>query len=74
MRCSRICVYPQDVEIITGKGSRYSRQVIHDIKRRHGKLGHQLVTIEELCDYLGLPYDPVFYIINPQHAVSQQLL
>jgi len=61
---SRVCIYPNDVAWLTGRGERYGRTVIRDIKLLHKKERHQLVTIKEFCDYLGLPYDEVFTIIN----------
>lgn len=72
MLMARICIYPQDVAMITGKGIRYGRQVIQDIKVQQGKSRHQLVTIEELCLYLDLPYHQVYAMINPRKPVPHQ--
>lgn len=60
----RICIYSKDISWITGKSERYAREVIRDIKLLHKKDKHQLVTISEACDYLGLPYEDVFLMIN----------
>ncbi|MCB0447426.1 MAG: hypothetical protein KDD03_07935 [Gelidibacter sp.] len=60
----RICIYPKDVQIITGKGERYSRMIIQKIKKAHQKEAHQLVTIKEFCLFLGLDYEDVFNSIN----------
>ncbi|MGK4568706.1 hypothetical protein [Flavobacterium sp. 3HN19-14] len=49
-----LCVVPEDVQRITGKGERYSREVIRKIKLLNNKASHQLVTIHELSTYLGL--------------------
>ena len=60
----RICIYPKEVAIITGKSIGASRQLIRTIKDAHGKRKYQLVTIKEFCDYEGLPYEEVFNMIN----------
>jgi len=59
----RICIYPQDVQIITGKSERYGRKVIKSIKDNLNKQKHQLVTIEEFCEYMGLEVDRVEALI-----------
>jgi hypothetical protein len=50
----RICIYPKDVQIVTGKSERWGREIIKKIKSEFSKQGHQLVTIEEFCQYMGL--------------------
>lgn len=60
----RICIYSKDICWLTGKSERYAREVIRDIKLLRKKEKHQLVTIAEACDYLGLPYQDVFLMIN----------
>lgn len=55
----RICIYPKDIQIVTGRSERYGREVIRKIKQANGKANHQLVTIEEFCHYLGLQLDSV---------------
>ena len=60
----RICIHSKDIELLTGKGERYARYVLRDIKLLHKKQKHQLVTIKEACDYLGLPYEEVFELLN----------
>ena len=60
----RVCIYSQDIVWLTGRSERYARDVIKDIKLLHGKERRQLVTIKEFCDYMGLPYDEIFAMIN----------
>jgi hypothetical protein len=55
----RICIYPKDVQIITGKSERWGRDVIKKIKGHYNKQQHQVVTVEELCQYLGLQQEVV---------------
>ncbi|HJY22546.1 MAG TPA: hypothetical protein VJ279_06650 [Hanamia sp.] len=40
--------------IITGKSERWGRNLIEKIKSRNHKVKHQLVTIDEFCNYTGL--------------------
>lgn len=55
----RICIYPKDIQIITGKSERYGRNLIKKIKKAFNKQDHQFVTIEEFCIYTGLSIQEV---------------
>lgn len=55
----RLCIYPKDVQRITGKSERYSRMLLHKIKQHFRKQEHQFVSIEEFCQYTGLNTDQV---------------
>jgi len=55
----RVCIYPKDVQIVTGKSERWGREVIKKIKSHYSKESHQLVSIEEFCQYTGLPVQTV---------------
>ncbi|WP_206106591.1 hypothetical protein [Ilyomonas limi] len=50
----RLCIYPKDVQVITGRSERYGRNVIKKIREQLNKQTHQFITIEEFCDYTGL--------------------
>lgn len=50
----RICIYPKDVQVVTGKSERWGREIIKRIKAQLSKEPHQLVSIEEFCNYTGL--------------------
>lgn len=50
----RLCIYPKDIQIVTGRSERYGRKLIKKIKEAFSKQNHQLVTIEEFCSYTGL--------------------
>lgn len=54
MKRRRLVIYPQDIQHITGRGERYAQQVLQTIRKRLGKEKHQLVTLEEFCDFAGL--------------------
>ena len=55
----RLCIYPKDIQRITGKSERYSRDLIVKIKKSLNKPEHQMLSIEEFCTYIGLPLDSV---------------
>jgi hypothetical protein len=51
---NRLCIYPKDIQIITGKSDRYGRYLIKRIKDHFNKEQHQVVTVEEFCLVYGL--------------------
>lgn len=55
----RVCIYPKDVQIVTGKSERWGREVIKKIKTHYSKEPHQLVSIDEFCKYTGLSVQQV---------------
>jgi hypothetical protein len=55
----RICIYPKDVQIITGRSLRYCQELIKDIKVLLQKERHQTVTIKEFCDYMDIPFEDI---------------
>ena len=61
---SRICIYPKDVQMVTGKSERYGRTIIKTIKERLNKEAHQLVTIDEFCDFMGFEISKVQGLIK----------
>lgn len=63
-RITRICIYPKDIQLITGKSERYSRELIYKIKFALKKDEHQLLTVQEFCTYMGLPYESVQVMIR----------
>ena len=57
----RVCIYPKDVQRITGKSYRYARLLLIEIKEQLKKEEHQFVSIEEFCLYTGLKLE----LVNP---------
>jgi hypothetical protein len=47
------------VQIITGRGERYSRNLLARIRKRNKKLPRQLVTVDEFCNFTGLEKEMV---------------
>lgn len=56
---NRICIYPKDIQIITGKSERQCRNIINNIKRLNNKQKHQSVSIGEFCLFQGLKIEEV---------------
>jgi hypothetical protein len=55
----RLCVYPKDVQRITGKSERYSRMLLQKIKDTLSKQEHQFISVEDFCNYTGLKMEQV---------------
>ncbi len=55
----RICIYPKDIERITGKSYRQSTRLLQAVRKSLNKLENELVTIEEFCQYAGLKIEQV---------------
>uniref|UniRef100_UPI00404982CE hypothetical protein n=1 Tax=Gelidibacter sp. TaxID=2018083 RepID=UPI00404982CE len=60
----RLCIYPADVVLLTGKSDSYARRLIRVIKKDKGKNKKQLLTIREFCDYMHLDVKEVTDEIN----------
>lgn len=60
----RICVYPADVQVLTGRSENYSRALIRKIKRHLGKEKYQLVTIEEFAAYSGISLELIRTVVK----------
>lgn len=50
----RICIYPKDIMLITGRSERYSRTLHRKIKTHYDKKPHQLVTVYDFSEYTGI--------------------
>ena len=59
MQIKRICIYPKDIERITGKSYRQSTRMLKAIRKSLNKLENELVSIEEFCQYAGLKIEQV---------------
>ncbi len=60
----RLCIYPKDVQIITGKSERYSRSLIQKIKKELNKKDHHFLSVDEFCEYTGLDSQQVKSILK----------
>nr|WP_240976603.1 hypothetical protein [Flavobacterium sp. IMCC34852] len=59
----RLCIYPKDIQRITGKSYRQSLRLLNKIRRDLSKLENELVSIEEFCNYTSLKYEQVMTLI-----------
>lgn len=55
----RACIYPKDVQCITGKSYRQSTRMLQKIRESLNKTQGSLVSIEEFCQYTGLRYEHI---------------
>ena len=60
---TRVCIYPKDVQRITGKTYRQARLYLNKVKENLNKEPHQLVSIEEFCAFSGLQIEHVLRCI-----------
>ena len=60
----RIFAYPKDIQILSGKGERYSRTCYQRIKKHYQKAPHHLLTIQELAEYYGLTIEELQKILR----------
>ncbi len=63
-RMQRLCIYPKDVQRITGRSERYSRNLIRKIMQELNKKEHQFLTVSEFCNYAGIDEEKVKEIIK----------
>ena len=61
---NRMVIYTKDVQRITGRTDRYARKILSKIRAKYGKKKHQLVSLTELCEYMGLNVEDVAKYID----------
>ena len=54
MKNVRRVVYVKDVQNITGRSESYARKILGAIRKKLNKQKHELVSVEQLCQYLGV--------------------
>lgn len=52
-------IYIKDIQRITGRGSRYSRNLINRIRLSLGKQKNDLISVKEFCSYMKLNEEEV---------------
>jgi hypothetical protein len=55
----RLCIYPKDIQRITGKSYRQSIRLLQKIRTKLNKLENEFVSIEEFCQYTSLKIEQV---------------
>lgn len=56
---TRLCIYPKDIQRITGKSYRQSIRLLQKIRKDLNKLQNEFVSIEEFCQYTSLKMEQV---------------
>ncbi|MGZ3920838.1 MAG: hypothetical protein ACXVC7_11115 [Bacteroidia bacterium] len=65
MKTKRACIYPKDIQRITGKSERYSQKLFQKMKAHYNKSAVQFITISEFCQFTGLDQNTVeAYILD----------
>jgi hypothetical protein len=59
MKIVRACIYPKDIQCLTGRTERYGRKLLNEIKVYFGKEPHQFITSEEFSEYSGIKLEIV---------------
>lgn len=59
----RICIYPKDIQLITGKSYRQSARLVQKIKNELNKPDKEFITIEDFCKYSGIEYEEFEHLI-----------
>jgi len=47
-------IYCKDIQTLTGRSESYARKTLAAIRKKWNKQKHELISVEELCSYLGL--------------------
>jgi hypothetical protein len=55
----RVCIYPKDIQRVTGKSYRQSARIYQKLRTDLKKGENELVSIEEFCDYTSLKIEQV---------------
>jgi hypothetical protein len=59
----RLCIYPKDIQRITGKSYRQSIRLLQKIRKDLNKLENEFVSVEEFCIYTSLKHEQVITLI-----------
>jgi hypothetical protein len=55
----RLCIYPKDIQRITGKSYRQSIRLLQKMRIKLNKLEDDFVSIEEFCQFTSLKIEQV---------------
>jgi len=58
-KIKRLCIYPKDIQRITGKSYRQSTRLLQKIREDLNKPLNNFISIEEFCQYTGLKLEQV---------------
>ena len=60
----RLCIYPKDITLITGKSYRYSARLLQKIRTKLKKDKNEFISVEEFCQYTSLRLENVQSLIR----------
>lgn len=60
---SKVIIYPKDIALITGKSYRSSWHLLKRVRTHYNKEKHQVVTVSEFCEYMGMKLDDVINVL-----------
>lgn len=72
MNQQRICIYPSDIAVLTGKGVRYARETYQELFKSLKKEKHQVIAYYELAEFLGMSDAVVLKIINNKPILKEE--
>jgi hypothetical protein len=61
---TRVAIYVKDIEQLTGRTERYSREIMRKMRYHYNKTKNQLISVGEVAAYLGLPLHEVIGILK----------
>lgn len=61
---NRLCIYPKDIAIITGRGLRYSQRLLKAIRIKLKKKQHQYVSVQDFAEYTGIELQLIIKACN----------
>ncbi|MBN2166740.1 MAG: hypothetical protein JW717_10720 [Marinilabiliaceae bacterium] len=64
LKMSRVCIYPKDVQRITGKSEKSGQRLLKRIKEELGKEDHQFITTDEFSKYTGISKEIIVKYLN----------
>ena len=70
---NRLCIYPKDIQRITGKSYRQSIRLLQKMRIKLNKLEDEFVSIEEFCQFTSLKIEQVEPLIIGQKLYFKQL-
>ena len=59
MEITRSCIYPKDIQRITGKSEKSSRKLLQKIKVNLNKEPHHFITVKEFSIHTGIYLETV---------------
>jgi len=64
MKSNRVCIFPKDVQRITGRSERYGRLLLNQIRKHLDKPAHQFITAKEFAEFTGIDFETVESYLN----------